>query len=76
MGTGLAKIFAPDVKRRLSETQWEYIAFGPYAHWTATRRALVKRGVYEDDGKTLTFLGEAVRKLVRADLPTPSPERQ
>lgn len=71
MGAGLSKLFAPDVKHKLSVTQWEYIAFGPYAHWTRTRQALVKKGLYEDDGKTLTFLGEAVRKLVMADLPRP-----
>lgn len=69
MGAGLSKLFAPAIKRGLSETQWEYIAFGPYAHCTGTRRALVRRGLYEEDGKTLTFLGEAVRELVRADLP-------
>jgi hypothetical protein len=72
MGAGLSKIFAPDVKRRLSESQWEYIAFGPYTHWTLTRRALVKKGVYEEDGKTRTILGDAVRDLVLADLPKPS----
>jgi hypothetical protein len=71
MGAGLSKLFAPEVKRALSETQWEYIAFGPYTHWTGTRRALVKRGLYEEDGQTLTFLGEAVQKLVLADLPKP-----
>jgi hypothetical protein len=64
---------AADIHRRLSETQWEYIAFGPYPHWTRTRRALVMRGLYGDDGRTLTLLGIAVRALVKDDLPRPAP---
>jgi hypothetical protein len=69
MGRGLSIVFPPSIKAKLSEKQWEYMAFGPYPHWTQTRRALVKRGLYGDDGKTRTFLGDAVFELVRADLP-------
>lgn len=75
MGAGLSKLFAPDAKAKLSETQWEYMAWGPYPHWTLTRRALVKRGIYESGGRTLTFLGEEVMRLVKADLKPDSKPR-
>lgn len=71
MGMGLARLHAPEVKAKLSETQWEYLAFGPYPHWTRTRVALVKKGLYEADGKTRTFLGDAVHEIIQRDLQKP-----
>lgn len=48
------------IASKLSETMWEYIYFGPYPHWTGTRRALAKRGLLDEDGG-FNEVGLAVR---------------
>lgn len=56
------------IAKKLSPTQREYMLHGPYHHWTSTRRALERKGIYSLIGmRGFNELGLAVRNHLESN---------